>query len=134
MLEQRLGTAVGEFARFAVVGVLSNLALFLLYLVITHLGVGHKFAASLVYAIGVMQTFVFNRTWSFRDRGAAAPALRRYIAVYGAGYVLNMIVLTALVDHAGYPHQWVQGTMIIVLAVLLFAAQKLWVFRDQGNR
>ena len=134
MLDQRLGTAAGEFARFAVVGVVSNAALFLLYLLITQIGVGHKLAASLVYAIGVVQTFVFNRSWSFRDRGASAPALGRYIVVYGAGYVLNMIVLAVLVDRAGYPHQWVQGMMILALAVLLFAAQKLWVFRDTGNR
>lgn len=134
MLEGRLGVAAGEFARFAVVGVVSNAALFLLYLVITQLGVGHKLAASLVYAIGVIQTFVFNRSWSFRDRGAAAPALGRYVGVYAAGYLLNMIVLVVMVDRAGHPHQWVQGTMIVVLAVLLFAAQKLWVFRDKGNR
>jgi putative flippase GtrA len=134
MLEGRLGVAAGEFARFAVVGVVSNAALYLLYLLLTQLGLGHKLAASITYAIGVLQTFFFNRSWSFRDRGAAGPALGRYVGAYGLGYALNMLVLALLVDRMGYPHQWVQGVMIIVLAALLFAAQKLWVFREKGKR
>lgn len=134
MLEGRLGVAAGEFARFATVGVVSNAALFLLYLLLTQLGLGHKLAASVTYVIGVLQTFVFNRSWSFQDRGAAGPALGRYITAYGLGYALNILVLALLVDRMGYPHPWVQGGMIIVLAVMLFAAQKLWVFRDKGKR
>jgi putative flippase GtrA len=134
MLEGRLGVAAGEFARFAVVGVVSNAALYLLYLLLTQLGLGHKMAASVTYAIGVLQTFVFNRRWSFRHAGAPTPALRRYIGAYSLGYALNILVLAVLVDRMGYPHQWVQGVMIIVLAVLLFAAQKLWVFREKGKR
>jgi len=129
MLDQRLYVAAGEFLRFALVGIASNAALFLLYLVMTQLGMGHKLAATLAYGLGVLQTFVFNRSWSFRHRGAAGPALGRYVVVYAAGYVLNMAALVLLVDRAQLPHEWVQGIVIIVLAVLLFVLQKAWVFR-----
>ncbi len=125
---------LGQLIRFGTVGLLSNAALFLLYLGMTYLGIGHKLAATIAYGIGVLQTFVFNRSWSFRDRGAAGPALVRYIAIYGLGYVLNMVVLVLAVDRAGLPHQWVQGAMILVLAVLLFTLQKLWVFREASSR
>ena len=64
-----------EFIRYAIVGVVSNALLFVLYLSLTVAGVGHKLAATLVYAVGVAQTFVFNRSWSFRDEGAAHHAL-----------------------------------------------------------
>jgi putative flippase GtrA len=125
---------LGQFIRFGVVGVISNGALYLLYLGMTYLGMGHKLAATIAYAIGVLQTFVFNRSWSFRDRGAAGPALVRYVTIYGLGYILNMAVLVVAVDRAGYPHQWVQGIMILVLAVFLFTLQKLWVFRKAAGR
>ena len=121
-----------EFLRYAIVGIVSNALLFVLYLMFTSLGVGHNLAASLVYAVGVAQTFVFNRAWSFRDRGARGIAFARYVAAYAFGYVLNMIVLIALVDRAGYPHQWVQGIMILILAVILFLLQKHWVFRGKA--
>ncbi len=133
-LEARLHAAVGEFARYVIVGLVSNALLYLFYLLLTNAGVGHKTAASVAYALGVLQTFVFNRSWSFKDRGAAAPALGRYVAAYGFGYLLNMGILLLLVDRAGYPHQLVQGLTIIFLAVLLFLMQKFWVFRESKRK
>jgi putative flippase GtrA len=124
---------VGAFVRFAIVGIVSNAMLFVLYLVLTQLAMGHKLAASLAYAVGVSQTFLFNRSWSFRDGGALGPAFIRYLATYAFGYLLNMLVLVVLVDRMDYPHQWVQGAMILVLAVMLFVAQRFWVFREGGR-
>ena len=133
-MEGRLGVATGEFARFAIVGVVSNAALFLLYLLLTQFGVGPKLAASVTYAIGVLQTFAFNRSWSFRHAEAPAPALVRYVTAYALGYAVNIIGLHLLVDLGGFPHQWVQGVMIIAVAALLFTLQKFWVFpRTAGS-
>jgi len=56
-------------------------------------------------------------------------ALFRYWIVYVLGYLLNLAVLMILVDRVGLSHQLVQGIMILVLAILLFVAQKFWVFR-----
>jgi putative flippase GtrA len=123
----------GEFVRYALVGLASNGVVFVMYLVATSLGVGHKLAATLAYGLGVAQTFVLNRSWSFADRGLVGPALLRYVSIYFAGYVINMIALVSLVDYAGFPHVWVQGGMIVVVAIMLFALQKWWVFRNDGG-
>lgn len=122
-----------KFVRFCVVGLVSNALLFLLYIAATGMGMGHKLAATLGYVIGVLQTFIFNRAWSFRDRGALGPALFRYAAIYAFGYVFNMAVLVVLVDHGGFNHQFVQGFTILTLSVLLFLAQRFWVFREQAK-
>jgi putative flippase GtrA len=121
-----------QFVRFGIVGVASNGALYLLYLGMTVVGMGPKLAATIAYAAGVLQTFAFNRSWSFGHGRAPGAALVRYVLAYGSGYALNMLALVLLVDRAGYPHQWVQASMILVLAVFLFAVQKFWVFRDQA--
>lgn len=134
MLVGRLGVAAGEFARFAIVGLVSNATLYLLYLLITQFGLGHKMAATLTYAIGVLQTFVFNRSWSFRHTGAPTQALLRYAAAYTIGYTVNIAALFLLVDLGGFSHQWVQGVVIIVVAVLIFALQKFWVFPKAGGK
>ncbi|MBN1611275.1 MAG: GtrA family protein [Polyangiaceae bacterium] len=107
---------------------MSNLVLYLLYLAVTFVGVGHKSAMTGLYLLGVLQTFVFNRNWSFRHAGRVDSALVRYVVAYAAGYLLNLATLVLLVDRAGLPHRAVQGVMICVLAVLLFLAQRYWVF------
>lgn len=121
------GTAT-QFLRFALVGLASNLVLYLLYLALTGLGIGIKLAMTLLYVVGVLQSFVFNRRWSFGHLGRRGPAFVRYVAAYGIGYVVNLLGLMLFVDWFGQPHQVVQGLLILTVAVLLFALHKFWVF------
>jgi putative flippase GtrA len=126
-------TTLGQLIRYGIVGVLSNAVGYLLYLAITAAGVEHKLAMTLLYAVGVAQTFFFNKRWSFRHGGTHGPAFVRYCMAYGLGYVINLLVLFVLVDHLGYPHQVVQGMMVLALAVMLFLLQKFWVFRTNTS-
>jgi putative flippase GtrA len=120
-----------QFFRYAVVGLTSNLLLYLAYLALTHLGMGHKTAMSLLYATGTCLTFVFNRNWTFGHNGRISRAFVSYVAVYLVGYLFNLLALYFLVDKLGFDHQWVQGCLIFVVAVLLFTLQKYVVFKKK---
>lgn len=117
-----------QFIRYAVVGLAANVLAYLIYLALTFLGLGHKLAMTLVYGASVLQTFVLNKKWSFDFAGATNTALMRYVVAYAGGYVVNFLALWLLVDISGWPHQWVQAVMIVVVAILLFTAQRYWVF------
>lgn len=117
-----------QLARYAIVGLLSNVLGYLLYLVITALGMEPKLAMTLLYIIGTLQTFFFNRKWTFSHDGAHQGPFIRYILSYAFGYLLNLAALLILVDWAHWPHQIVQGAMIFILAAMLFLLQKYWVF------
>lgn len=121
-------TAQQQFIRYVFVGLISNAFLYGIYILLTSLGTGPKLAMSLFYGLGVIQTFVFNKQWSFRFNGASAPALMQYVTAYALGYVINFSALMLLVDKMGLSHQWVQGVMIIVIAIMLFLAQRYWIF------
>lgn len=123
-----------QFTRYAVVGLASNAIGYVLYLLITWGGVGPKTAMTCLYIGGVLQTFVVNSRWSFGFAGAAAPALVRYATAYALGYFVNLLTLILLVDQVGLPHQLVQGVMILVVAVMLFMAQRYWVFPNASTR
>lgn len=92
---------------------------------------GHKLAMSLLYATGTSLTFVFNRNWTFGHGGHISKAFITYVAVYALGYLFNLVALYILVDRLGFNHQWVQGCLIIAVALLLFTLQKLVVFKEQ---
>ena len=121
---------LGQFVRYAIVGLASNAIGYVLYLALTRLGFGPKLAMSLLYGIGVLQTFLFNKRWTFGHRGAHRVVFFRYCVAYGLGYLINFAVLLVLVDQRGYPHEVVQGVMILSLAVMLFLLQKYWVFHS----
>ncbi|MBS0543123.1 MAG: GtrA family protein, partial [Proteobacteria bacterium] len=61
---------LGQLIRYGIVGFASNAVGYLLYLAITAAGMEHKLAMTLLYAVGVAQTFVFNKRWSFGHGGA----------------------------------------------------------------
>jgi putative flippase GtrA len=122
---------VVQLFRFGIIGLSSNALLYLLYLAITVVGVGHKTSMTIVYALGVCITFAFNRNWSFQHGGVLTTSFKRYVATYLTGYLVNWVVLFYLVDYRGWPHQWVQPIMILVLAAGLFLSQKFWVFREE---
>ena len=121
---------LGQLIRYGIVGLASNAVGYLVYLAITAAGMEHKLAMSLLYALGVAQTFLFNKRWSFGHGGTHGPAFVRYCMSYGFGYLVNLSALYLCVDRLGWPHEVVQGAMVFVVAALLFVLQKFWEFRS----
>ena len=119
---------LAQFIRFGIVGLVSNGVLYLGYLALTAATIEPKLAMTLVYVVGTLQGFLFNKRWSFRSDHGYAPELVRYVLAYAFGYALNLAALFVLVDRWGLPHRSVQALMIVTLALVLFALQKLWVF------
>jgi putative flippase GtrA len=123
-----------EILRFGVVGLASNALLYLLYLATTAIGVEPKAAASFIYLVGVLLTFVLNKRWTFQHDGHVRRTVARYWVAYVFSYAANMVLLVIFVDMAGFDHRVVQGILIAVIGLVLFALQKYWVFRMPVRR
>lgn len=118
-----------ELVKYAVVGICSNLVLYLAFVLLTNLGVGHKTAMTLLYLSGTFLTFILNRNWTFRHQGKYAAALPKYLITYFSGYVTNFCLLVLLVDKLHYDHRIIQFFLIFFVAAQLFVLQRTWVFR-----
>lgn len=117
-----------QLFRYALVGVASNLAGYLLYLLITHAGVAPKLAMTLLYAVGATLGFVGNRTFTFGHTAAVRQAGLRYVLSHILGYFINLAIQIIMVDKLGFAHQLAQGFGICVVAVFLFLMFKFFVF------
>ena len=123
---------IHQFAKFGLVGVLTNLSLYIGYVCLNFIGLQPIAAMSITYAIGVLLSFWGNRIWTFSYRGLSSLAFKRFAISYGFGYMLNLGALFLFVEVYGLPHHWVQACMIFLLAILLFSLQKFWVFKERG--
>lgn len=121
------------FTRYAVVGMLSNLSAYLVYLLVTSLGVEPKMAMTLLYILGAAIGFFGNRQWAFEHKGSLMGAGWRYLLVHLAGYLLNLSILLAFVDVLGFPHQLVQAIAIGLVAGFLYLLFKYYVFPKTGT-
>ena len=120
-----------QLIRYGLVGVASNAAIYLVYLLLTYLGMEAKSAMTLVYLIGASIGFVGNRKWTFAHRGDSRSAALRYVLAHVFGYMLNFLILYTFVDRFGYAHQWVQAAAIIIVAAFLFVIFKYFVFNEK---
>lgn len=122
-----------QLLRYASIGITSNVLLYLVYLGLTAVSMGHKSAMTFAYIAGILLTFFAHRTWSFAYRGLSRYALPRYLIAYLLGYTLNWTILWVGVDQCRWPHQIVQAGAIGVVAIGLFLLHKFWVFDDVGG-
>lgn len=118
-----------RFARYAMVGVLTNVLGYLLYLAVTAWGgLSPKTTMTLLYFTGVFIGFIGNRQWAFRHTGAISAGFLRYLIAHAGGYCINFMMLHIFSYMLHYPHQLVQAVAIIVVAFYLFTAFKYFVF------
>ena len=93
-------TTSGEFLRvckFLAVGLLNTLVgLMVIYLCKWVAGFGDVTANMIGYAVGLLNSFAWNRQWTFRDSGAALPALARFASVFLVSYAANLATVMAL--------------------------------------
>lgn len=117
--------------RYGLVGVATNFVIYVVYLLITYLGLEPKKAMTLVYVIGASIGFVGNRKWTFAYSGNIVRAAVGYVSAHILGYVLNFLILYIFVDRLDYAHQGVQAMAIIIVAGFLFVVFKYCIFREK---
>lgn len=117
-----------QLFRYGLVGIVTNLALYCFYLLITYLGIEPKKTMTMLYIVGAFIGFVGHRQWTFAHNGALLGSGARYFIAHLFGYLINFLILLTFVDRLGYPHQWVQVAAIIVVAGFLFVTFRYFVF------
>jgi putative flippase GtrA len=119
---------VGLMLRYALVGFLVNASGYAIYLLATWLGAGPKATMSVLYPLGAAAGYIGHRRWAFGYRGTVLPSLSKYAGIHVAGYGLNFAMLAVLSDRLGYPHWFVQGLAIVVVALFLFVSFRYVAF------
>jgi len=121
-----------QFAMYAIIGLTTNGLSFLVFAVLTWLGLTSECAISIIYPVQITLTFILNKSWTFSHAGRISASAVRYLIAYAGCYVLNVAGLKFFSGYLGYSHLVVQAMAILVIALLLFLTQKYWVFRVRG--
>jgi putative flippase GtrA len=120
----------GEFARFAIVGVLQNALNVAVFALATGLGMHYRLAAVVAALAALLASFALNRGWTFPGRTAPIHHQgARYALVFASAVAVGVVLLTFFVEVAGLPEVAAQVAAILVVAPLSFLVQRAWVFR-----
>ena len=117
-----------EFMRFCLVGVVNTGVDFTVFAVLSNLGVLLLVAQCVSYACGVLNSFLLNRTWTFKGHGQSHGQLIRFVA-------LNLGTLTITYGLLVYFHNSLAWPLLVckLLATgaslgINYVGSRLWIF------
>lgn len=114
--------------KYVLVGFFSNLVSYLIYLILTRDYLDPKTAMSALYISGAIISFFGNKLYTFQSRQNWLLSLIKFFIAHCVGYALNYTLLMIFVDIHGFPHEFVQGASILIVAVVLFVLFRYFVF------
>jgi putative flippase GtrA len=114
--------------RYLVVGAGNTVAgLLVIYACKWLLGLGDITANIIGYAFGFSLSFVLNKHWTFGFRGAAAPALLRFLGVTLVAYLANIVTVLLLI-YAGLDSYAAQTAGILPYTILGYLGSRYFAF------
>ena len=115
---------LAQFLRYGAVGITNTLLSAACYAGALALGASAVAAATVAFAVGSANGFLWNRRWTFAGSPAASPV--RYVLVQAAGLAATDLLIAALDPRVGHAIAWVVTTGIVTL--LTFAANRRFSF------
>ena len=123
----------GEAARFALIGIKTNVIYYLCYALLIFVNFAPRFALTTIYIFGILYTFCFNRIYVFKTHAPPLSQLLRYTLAYLAALALNIILLEGAASILGVNHYVAQAVLIPIIATINFLALKFYVFYHQAT-
>lgn len=121
-----------QLIRFGMVGGLGFVVNLAVYALFVHaLSTPYQIAAVLAWLVAVLNNFVINRHWTF-DASAGRvhfQALRFFVVSLAAFALVNLVLLTLLVEDAGMGKVPAQALAVAAATPFNFLGNKLWSFR-----
>ena len=120
-----LHTGTRQFVLFLAVGGLNTAVGYGLFVLLLHAGLHYSFASLLATVAGI--GFNFKTTGRIVFRSRDNRLLLRFVAVYAATYLLNLLGLR-LLTASGMRAAWAGALLLLPIALLTFFLQRGLVF------
>lgn len=118
--------------RFAVVGVGNFFVSFAVFYLCYHYlpagGASGAVANVFAYVAGMINSFVWNRSWTFNAEGGVAGQALRFTVVNLVSLSLGTLVVHVFVDRMHYPELAVWIPLAVLIVIMNYLGCKYWAF------
>lgn len=121
--------SIGEFVKFALVGILNTGVDVAIFFLLTWLGIPYVAAQVVSYSCGTANSYLLNKIWTFRSCGLSYAEIVRFVVVNLASLGISVVALALLHDTAGLGLAASKGIATVCALAVNFLGNKLWVFR-----
>jgi putative flippase GtrA len=121
--------SIGEFIKFALVGILNTGVDVAIFFLLTWLGIPYVAAQVVSYSCGAANSYLLNKVWTFRSCGLSYAEIVRFVVVNLLSLGISVVCLTFLHDMAGFGLAAAKGGATVCALAANFLGNKLWVFK-----
>ncbi|GGJ57940.1 putative flippase GtrA [Anoxybacillus voinovskiensis] len=125
------------FVRFAVVGIGNTLVDFGVFFLLTSMGMSYVLAQICSYSAGVVNSYIWNRTWTFRVQEKASAQQFFQFLILNLLSLGTTVVLLQLLQLTGLSLFMSKVIVTIAGMAINFIGSRFWVFsseRERGRR
>ncbi|MED4290769.1 GtrA family protein [Priestia megaterium] len=124
-----------SFIKFALVGVVNTLIDFVVYALLTTIGVNYILAQWISYSAGILNSYVMNRKWTFeRKEKSSKREVISFVIVNLITLSLTSFLLTVLYNKWGVALLLSKLLITIVSVGINFIGTKLFVVTTKKER
>jgi putative flippase GtrA len=132
---------IKHMVRFSIVGVSNTIIDFVAFTILfSVLGLSYIPSQILGYSVGVFNSFIFNRKWTFGDNRPDKKTGKKTIYEFMQFVVINVISLTTsvivmdiLVRYVNMNVYLSKVLVIMIAQIINFLSYKLWVFSPRKS-
>ena len=136
LIKKILNGKFRHISRFSLVGVSNTLIDFLVFTILNSLGAGSAVSQAAGYGCGVVNSFIFNKKWTFQDKTTGkknVQGVMKFLTINLIILLLTTLAIDLLTDNMGI-NVYISKVLVTLLAqVINFLGYKLWVFHPGKN-
>lgn len=121
-----------QISGYSVVGLINFcISTLLFFLLVNIFMINYKIAFTTIYLLGNLLTYVLNFKFVFKpnEKLEFKNSLPKYILVYLLSYLLNISLLSFIVEEYNYNPFWTQMSILPVFVIFNFIGFKFWSLR-----
>ena len=117
------------FLKFCSVGMLNTIISFATYSILILLGTNYLKANITAYIIGMINSYIWNRNWVFRDKGSRVKSFIKFICLNVSMMLFSTSILFILVHYVSVNKIVSQVITTSIIMVINYIGNKSIVFR-----
>jgi len=122
-----------QFLKFSFVGVINTIITLLAIWVMVHVFLASQYVANITgYVLGVANSYIMNKLWTFNDKSKTATTFVKFIIVFGITYIIQFSVLSLLLNFTAIDAFVCQIIAMVVYTVLNFSINKKFTFKTNS--
>ena len=117
--------------RFLIVGGINTVVGYSVFALLVFIGLQYLIANTLATIIGVANSYLWNRLFTFKSKGKAMSEIVRFSLVYVASYCISMLFLYLIVGRLGI-NVYIAGALnIIITTAISWFGHKNFSFKNK---